>query len=131
MTRAEIRLAAAKKREAAAMAAVRGAYEARDAAVDKVCRKHEARILRAVRERREAWRARAVAELAVIGIEPMATIIQWRGCRFVVRVTTEGWRRLVPVGKRGAILKSRVDIDPPFVWSAVTVTGDVMKKDAA
>ena len=58
----------------------------------------------------------------------MATIIQWKGRRFVVRVTHLGWSRLLPVGKKCARLKGRVEIDPPWRWSEVTVTGETIMK---
>ena len=131
MTRAEIRIAAAEKRAEAAAAALRRAYDARNASVDAACAKHRPRVWRAEAADRAARCAVTVAKLASIGITPMETIIQWKGRRFVVRVTREGWRRLVPVGKKGARLKDRVEIDPPWRWSDVTVTGDTMKTETA
>lgn len=41
---------------------------------------------------------------------------------WVVRVTPEGWKRLVPVGKNGRVLKGRVEQNAPYSWDRLTVT---------
>lgn len=139
MTRAEIRIEAAKKRAKAADAALSKAYEFKRAAIEAVTRKHSPRVWDASRKVQEARQAVAVAELAALGITPMKTIILWhpKGYtapsaqnRYVVRVTREGWKRLVPVGKSGVILKGRNDQDGPYStgWHKVTVTDQEVKE---
>lgn len=137
MTRAEIRIEAAKKRAKAAEAALWKAYEVKRAAIEAVTRKHSPRMWAADRKLQEARQAVAVAELAALGITPMRTIILWHPKytgvtaqnRYVVRVTREGWKRLVPVGKTGVILAGRVDQDGPYSgqWHKVTVTDQEVK----
>lgn len=134
MTRAEIRIAAAKRRARAAEAALSKVYERNRAEREALTRKHSPRIRAAKRKVMEARVAVAVAELAAIGITPMKTIILWhpKGYtaqsarnRYVVRVTSEGWKRLVPVGKSGVILAGRNEKDGPYSitgWNKVTVT---------
>lgn len=135
MTRAEIRIEAAKRRAKAAETALSRVYEAKRAALDAATKKHLPCVWAAERKVREARIAVAVAELAALGITPMKTIILWhpKGYtapsaqnRYVVRVTREGWKRLVPVGKKGAILAGRNDQDGPYStgWHKITVTGE-------
>ena len=135
MTRAEIRIETAKRRAKAAEAALSKAYAAKRAAIDATTKKHSPRVWGAERKVREARIAVAVAELAALNITPMKTIILWhpKGYtapsaqnRYVVRVTREGWKRLVPVGKSGVTLKNRNDQDGPYStgWHKVTVTGE-------
>ena len=139
MTRAEIRIAAARRRAKAAEAALSKVYERNRAEREALTRKHSPRVWAAERKVREARIAVAVAELAALGITPMRTIILWhpKGYtapsaqnRYVVRVTREGWKRLVPVGKKGAILAGRCDQDGPYSteWRKVTVTGDEVRE---
>ena len=138
MTRAEIRIAAAKKRAKAAEAKWKAAWEAKRAAVSKVEAAKNKHVWAAERRMREALQAVAVAELAALGITPMRTIVLWhpKGYtapsaqnRYVVRVTREGWKRLVPVGKSGVILAGRNDVDGPYStqWHRVTVTDQEVK----
>ena len=135
MTRAEIRIASAKRRAKAAEAALSKVYERNRAAREKLTRKHSPRIWAAERKVMEARVAVAVAELAALGITPMRTIILWhpKGYtapsaqnRYVVRVTREGWKRLVPVGVSGKILAGRNEQCGPYAtgWDRVTVTGE-------
>lgn len=135
MTRAEIRIETAKRRAKAAEAALSKTYAAKRAALEVTTKKHSPRVWAAERKVREARIAVAVAELAALGITPMKTIILWhpKGYtapsaqnRYVVRVTREGWKRLVPVGKKGAILAGRNDQDGPYStgWHKITVTGE-------
>jgi hypothetical protein len=136
MTRAEIRIAAAKKRAKAAEAALSRAYERKRAAVAAASDKTNPAIWAASRKVSEARQAVAVAELAALGITPMRTIILWhpKGYtapsaqnRYVVRVTHEGWKQLVPVGTSGVILAGRNEQDGPYNWSKVTVTNEEAK----
>lgn len=139
MTRAEIRIAAAKKRARAAEAALSKAYERKRAAVAAASDRTNPAIWKATRKFQEARQAVAVAELAALGIVPMKTIILWhpKGYtapsaqnRYVVRVTLEGWTRLVPVGKNCRTLKGRVDQDGPYSkqWDRVTVTDQELQE---
>lgn len=138
MTRAEIRIAAAKRRAKAAEAALSKEYERQRAMRLAMERKQMPRIWAAERKVQDARQAVAVAELAALGIVPMKTIILWHPKysgiteqrRYVVRVTREGWKRLVPVGKSGAILKGRADVDGPYStqWHRVTVTSEELKE---
>lgn len=139
MTRAEIRIEAAKKRARKAEARLSRAHETKRAAIDAVTKKHSPRVWAAERAFFEARQAVAVAELAARGIAPMKTIILWHPKytgvtvqnRYVVRVTREGWTRLVPVGKKGTILASRVDQDGPFSereWNRVTATDQELRE---
>lgn len=137
MTRSEIRIAAAKKRAKAAEVALSRAYEVKRAAIEAATRKHSPRLWGAERKVQEARQAVAVAELAALGITPMKTIILWHPRftgvtaqrRYVVRVTREGWKRLVPVGKSGVILAGRNDVNGPYSnqWHRVTVTDQEVK----
>ena len=136
MTRAEIRIAAAKRREKAAEAALSKVYERNRAEREALTRKQAPRIWAAQRKAREARVAVAVAELAALGITPMRTIVLWhpKGYtapsaqnRYVVRVTSEGWTKLVPVGKSGAILAGRNEQAGPYNWSKVTVTDEEVR----
>lgn len=139
MTRAEIRIAAAKKRAKAAEAALSKVYERQRAEREALTRKQSPRIWAAERKVREARVAVAVAELAALGITPMKTVILWhpKGYtapsaqhRYVVRVSMEGWKRLVPVGKSGVILAGRNEQDGPYsttAWHKVTVTDEEVK----
>lgn len=131
MTRAEIRIAAAKRRARAAEAALSKVYERNRAERKALTRKQSPRVWAAERKVQEARQAVAVAELAALGITPMKTIILWhpKGYtsplarnRYVVRVTPEGWKRLVPVGKNGRVLKGRVEQNAPYSWDRLTVT---------
>lgn len=136
-TRAETRIESAKKRVEAAETRQLQAWRKRNAAADAAAEKHSRRVRAAGRQVREARIALAIAELAAFGITPMKTIILWHPKysgvtvqrRYVVRVGREGWTRLVPVGKKGKILVSRIDQFPPLRWSEVTVTDEVMKYD--
>lgn len=139
MTRAEIRIAAAQRRAKAAEAALSKVYERNRAEREALTRKQSPRVWAAERKVLDARAAVAVAELAALGITPMRTIILWhpRGYtapsarnRYVVRVMREGWKRLVPVGKKGAILAGRNDQDGPYSteWHKVTVTGDEVRE---
>jgi len=84
---------------------------------------------------REARAAVALAELATHGITPMQTIIECgtagrtRRGRYVVRISREGWARLVPVGKGGAIPKSYVEQCPPPRWADAYVTRETLRED--
>lgn len=138
MTRAEIRIETAKRRAKAAEAALSKVYERNRAERDALTKKHSPRVWAAERKVREARIAVAVAELAALGITPMKTIILWhpKGYtapsaqhRYVVRVSREGWKRLVPVGKKGAILAGRLDQNGPYStrWHEVTVTDEEVK----
>jgi len=131
MTRAEIRIADAKKRAKVAEAALSRAYERKLAAYRAAANRTNPAIWAAKRRVQEARQAVAVAELAALGITPMRTIILWhpKGYtsplarnRYVVRVTPEGWKRLVPVGKNGRVLKGRVEQNAPYSWDRLTVT---------
>lgn len=133
MTRAEIRIEAAKRRAKEAEVKWKAAWATKRAAVSKVEGAHMRRVWAADRKMREALQAVAIAELAALGITPMKTIILWhpKGYtapsaqnRYVVRVTREGWKRFVPVGKSGVILKGRNDVNGPYSngWHKVTVT---------
>ena len=135
MKRAEIRIAAAKRRARAAEAALSKVYERNRAEREALTRKQSPRVWAADRKVMEARVAVAVAELAALGITPMRTIILWHPNgytapsaqnRYVVRVTREGWKKLIPVGKKGAILAGRNDVDGPYStgWHKVTVTGE-------
>ena len=139
MTRAEIRIAAAKRRANEAAAALSKAYERQRAERDALARKQNPRIWAAQRKAREACIAVAVAELAALGITPMRTIILWhpKGYtapsaqnRYVVRVTPFGWMKLVPVGKSGAILAGRNEHNGPYStsWGEVTVTDEEVQE---
>ena len=138
MTRAEIRIAAAKRRSKEAETALSKESERQRAEREALLRKQAPRILAARRKAQEARVAVAVAELAALGITPMRTIILWhpKGYtapsaqnRYVVRVTSEGWTTLVPVGKSGAILAGRNEHNGPYStrWNEVTVTDEEMK----
>lgn len=136
MTRAEIRIAAAKRRAKSAAAALSKVYERNRAEREALTRKQNPRILAANRKMRASRIAVAVAELAALGITPMRTIILWhpKGYtspsaqnRYVVRVTRDGWKRLVPVGKKGVILAGRNEQDGPYDWSKATVTNEEAK----
>ena len=133
MTRAEIRIEAAKRRAKAAEAALSKAYERHRAALEAASKKTNPLISTASRRVQEARQAVAIAELAALNITPMQTIILWhpKGYtspfvqnRYIVKVAREGWKVLVPVGKKGAIMKGRVDQHGPWDWSKVTVTNE-------
>ena len=138
MTRAEIRIEAAKRRAKAAEAVLSKAYERHRAAMEAASKKTNPAIWTASRKVQEARQAVAVAELAALGITPMRTIILWHPRftgvtaqnRYVVRVTREGWKRLVPVGKTGVILQGRCEQHGPYgnAWSNVTVTDKELKE---
>lgn len=138
MTRAEIRIEAAKRRAKAAEAVLSKAYERHRAAMEAASKKTNPAIWTASSKVQEARQAVAIAELAALGITPMKTIILWHPKytgvtaqnRYVVRVTREGWKRLVPVGKSGVILAGRNDVDGPYPseWHKVTVTGQEVKE---
>lgn len=136
MTRAEIRIAAARRRARAAEAALFNERERKRAKIEALNLRAQPRIWAAERKARDARQAVAVAELAALGITPMKTIILWhpKGYtapsaqnRYAVRVTREGWKRLVPVGKSGAVLSNRNEQTAPYRWDEVTVTNDEVK----
>ena len=127
MTRAEIRIAAAQRRARAAEAALFNERERKRAKIEALNLRARPRILAAERKARDAWQAVAVAKLAALGITPMKTIILWRQNRYAVRVTLEGRKRLVPVGKRGAVLSNRNEQTAPYRWDEVTVTSEEVK----
>lgn len=138
MTRAEIRIAAARRRAKEAEAALSKAYERQRAEREALKRRQNPRILAAERKVMDARVAVTVAELAALGITPMRTIILWHPNgytapsaqnRYVVRVSREGWTRLVPVGKSGAILAGRNEHHGPYStgWHKVTVTDEEVK----
>jgi len=136
MTRAEIRIAAAKRRAKAAEAALSKVYERNRAEREALTRKQSPRIWAAERKVYDARVAVTVAKLAALGITPMRTIVLWhpKGYtapsaqhRYVVRVSAWGWKRLVPVGKSGAILAGRNEHIGPYDWSKVTVTDEEVK----
>jgi len=135
MTRAERRIEAAKKREAHARAMLSRAYEAKRAAVEAATRKHLPKVWAREKAVREARAAVTLAELAAHGIAPMQTIIectpamQKRRGRYVVRITWEGWPKLVPVGARGAILSGRVEQHSPWRWTDARPTGETLRAD--
>lgn len=133
----ERKIEAAKKRVRAAEARLSKAYEAKRVAVAKASARTNPAIWKASREVQQARQRQSVAELESLGITPMQTIIlyhpKYTGVteqrRYVVRVTLEGWKRLVPVGKQGRIMKGRTERTPPLNWSSVTVTGDKLQED--
>ena len=127
MTRAEIRIAAARRRARAAEAALFNERERKRAKIEALNLRARPRILAAERKARDAWQAVAVAKLAALGITPRKTIILWRQNRYAVRVTLEGWKRLVPVGERGAVLSNRNEQTDPYRWDEVTVTNEEVK----
>lgn len=132
-TRAEIRINAAKKRLHIAKDGYSRSCDKMRAAMAAARDKHSHNINANERRIREARKALSMAELAAVGITPMKTIILWHPKysgiteqrRYVVRVDRHGWTRLVPVGKTGRILMSRLDQLPPNRWSDVTVTDQV------
>jgi hypothetical protein len=128
MTRAEIRIAAARRRERVAMVALSRAYERKRAAVQAASDRTNPAIWAANRRVNEARQALAVAELAALGITPMKTITLWRSGRYLVRVTQEGRMRMVPVAKSGRLLAGRADRVPPYRWHGVTVTDQEVKE---
>lgn len=139
MTRAEVRIEATKRRAKAAEAALSKAYEVKRAAIEAATKKHSPRVWTAERKVQAARVAVATAELAALGITPMRTIILWhpKGYtaasaqnRYAVKVTREGWKRLVPVGKKGSILAGRNDQDGPYStgWHKITVTDQEVRE---
>lgn len=139
MTRAEIRIAAARRRAKAAEAALSKAFERQRAEREALTRKQSPRIWKAERKVREARIAVAIAELMALGITPMKTIILWhpKGYtapsaqhRYVVKVTREGWKELLPVGKKGAILAGRNPQIGPYSsdWRKVVVTDQEIRE---
>ena len=132
-TRAEIRIAAAKRLERDAQAALSRAYEKKRAAIEAVTRKHLPLVWKAEKRVYAARVAVTNAELAAHGIEAMKTIIECspafsrkRG-RFVVRVNPRGYARLLQVGKKGAILVNRNEQPAPLRWDHACVTGETLK----
>lgn len=130
MTRADLRIAAAKKALAKAENRLKAADDAANAAVRKVRDRHRPRILAADRAITEARAAVTRAELAAHGIVPGKTIIVCRPAwghyqgRYVVEVGPEGWPRLWPVGKTGKVLADRNYRQSPWRWSDARVTGE-------
>jgi hypothetical protein len=43
-------------------------------------------------------------------------------------MTADGWERLVPVGKRGTILKNRAEVSAPYKFRDVIVTNEKVKE---
>lgn len=133
MTRAERRIEAAKKRAREAQAALSRAYEVRRAAIEAASQKHLPKVWAAEKRTREARAAVTLAEMAAHGIEPMKTIIECkpmmgkRRARYVVRIDSSGWARLLEVGAKGAILKNRNPQLSPWRWSDARVTGEELK----
>lgn len=134
MSRAERKIEAAKKRVRNAEVRLSKAYEAKRVAVARASEKTNPAIWKASRAVQEARQQQAIAELEAIGITPMQTIILYRPRysgiteqRYVVRVTREGWKKLVPVSKKGRLMKGRAEQNPPMDWSKVTVTGEVFE----
>lgn len=120
-TRNEIRLEAAKKRTRAADAKLSRAYEASRAALEAVTKKHQPHIWAASRRVRETRVAQTVAELACHGITPMRTIIGYRGNRYAVQVSREGWAQMAPIGAKGRVMKNRAWIPTPYQMRGVTI----------
>jgi len=131
---AAARLAAAEVREKKAQTALSRACEAKHAALLAVTKRHLPKVWEAEKMVREARAAVTLAELAAHGITPMQTIIECipagrtRRWRYVVRISREGWARLVPVGKGGAIPKSYVEQRPPPRWADARVTGETLRE---
>ena len=133
MTRAEQRIEAAKRHERAARLALTRAYERKRAAVEAATKKHLPAINAAERRCYEARAAVSLAEMAAHGIVPMETIITCRPAlegahgRYCVRITREGWPRLLAVGVSGKVLAGRAERQSPWKWSDARVTGVKVK----
>jgi hypothetical protein len=133
MTRAEIRLEAAKNRQRKADTALSKAYEKKRAAVESANRKTWAAVWNATKKVRAARAAVTLAELALHGIVPMETIIECKPAidgprgRYCVRITHEGWPKLLAVGKSGKVLAHRVERQSPWRWSDARITGERVK----
>jgi hypothetical protein len=133
MTRAEIRLEAAKKRERAAQDALSKAYEKKRAAVERITRRSMPAISAAEKKCRAARAAVTLAELALHGIVPMQTIIECKPAivgahgRYCVKIARDGWPRLLAAGKSGKVLANRTEKQSPRRWSDARITGDKVK----
>lgn len=132
MTRVEIRIAAAKKREKAAHATLDRAYERKRAAIEAATRRTVPAIWAAEKKFYAARAATTRAELAAFGIVPMETIIECKPAiegahgRYCVTINRVGWPRLLAVGKSGKVLSGRSDKQSPWRWSDARVTGETV-----
>ena len=133
MTRAEIRLEAAKNRQRKADTALSKAYEKKRAAVESTNRKTSAAVWNATKKVHAARAAVTLAELALHGIVPMETIIECRPAidgqrgRYCVRISYSGLPYLLPVGRSGKILEGRLERQSPWRWSDARITGEKVK----
>jgi hypothetical protein len=129
----ELRIEAAKRRERAARLALARAYERKRAAIEKATKKHLPAINAAERRCYEARAAVTLAEMAAHGIVPMETIIACKPAlegphgRYCVRITREGWPRLLAVGVSGKVLAGRAERQSPWRWADARITGEKVK----
>lgn len=121
-TRAEIRLAAAMRRNRAADAALAKAYENNRAAIEAATKKHQPRIWAASRAVRDARAAVSIAELAVHDIKPMKTIFEHNGKFYTAQISREGWALMLPVGLKRKVLQGRSARPLPYKMRGVFVT---------
>jgi hypothetical protein len=128
MTRAEIRIEAAKKRLAATESALSRAYEAKVEAVSAASKRYSQQIWKAEKLLLKARAELSHAELAAQGIIPMQTIIRWRGKRYAVRIDRRGWAETVPVTAAGRIHKARHPEHMPRRMDEVTILPDEVKE---
>ena len=128
MTRAEIRIAAAQKKERAARLRLSALEEGRVDAIRNVSLKWRKLIWPAEKAVREANAALTIAKLAGIGIKPEHTIVAFKGAFYAVRITRLGWDKFVPVTKDGREHLGKNPVRSPYRWDGVTVTDRVMKK---
>lgn len=127
-----------KARHRAAESALSKVYERQRAEREAMTRRQQPKLWAAAKKVREARQAVKVAELAALGITPMQTIVLWHPKytgvtamnRYCVRVTVEGYSRLVPVGKKGAILQGRVEQSGPYDLTRLVVTDETLKERA-
>jgi hypothetical protein len=47
--------------------------------------------------------------------------------RYAVNIRRDGWAELLPVGKKGAILESRLPQRAPWKWDKVNITEEALK----
>ena len=133
MTSLNHRLEAAKNRQRKADTALSKAYEKKRAAVEAATKRSMPALFAADKKARAARAAVTLAEMALHGIAPMETIIECKPAidgprgRYCVRITNEGWPRLLAVGKSGKVLTHRVERQVPWRWSDARITDEKVK----
>jgi uncharacterized protein (DUF1501 family) len=104
------------------------AINAAHAAEQRARRQHEPKVSAAEMAQNEASLALATAKLAQKGITPLRTVIRYQGDVWAVRLTPDGFRRLIPLKADLSQHMGRKELMLPVFRNCVIEPGKEMKR---